>query len=75
LGQPEQPDDNREHDDERSPNQGLNDVATSKLAIDCQIEHGQIANAALYPELCADRPNAFGAQRWLSIGVQKLHAE
>jgi hypothetical protein len=31
-----------------------NDVAATKLAVDCQIEHGEVANAALDLELCPD---------------------
>jgi len=41
------------------------DITTTKLAIDCQVEHGQVASAALYLELCPDRPNVLGSQRRL----------
>jgi hypothetical protein len=41
------------------------DITATKLAVDCQIEHGEIASAALDLELCPDRPDVFGSQRWL----------
>src|SRR5579859_3904368 len=41
------------------------DITTTKLAIDCQVEHGQIASAALYLELRPDRPDVLGSQRRL----------
>jgi hypothetical protein len=37
------------------------DVAATKLAVDCQIEHGEVASAALDLELCPDRPHVFGS--------------
>jgi hypothetical protein len=32
------------------------DIAATKLAVDCQIEHGEVASAPLDLELCPDRP-------------------
>jgi hypothetical protein len=37
-----------------------NDITPTKLAVYCQIEHGQVANATFDLELCPDRPNVFG---------------
>jgi hypothetical protein len=44
------------------------DITGTELAVDCQIEHGEIASAALDLELCADRLDVFGSQRWLCPG-------
>jgi hypothetical protein len=41
------------------------DITATKLAVDCQIEHGEVASAVLDLELCPDRPGVFGSQRWL----------
>jgi hypothetical protein len=41
------------------------DVTAAKLAINRQIEHGEVANATLNLELRPNRPNMFRAQRWL----------
>jgi hypothetical protein len=41
------------------------DVAATKLAVDCQIEHCEVASAALDLELCPDGPDVFGPQRRL----------
>jgi hypothetical protein len=41
------------------------DVTAAKLAVDCQIEHGKIANATLDLEFRPDRPDMFRAQRRL----------
>jgi hypothetical protein len=35
------------------------DIATAQLAVDCQIEHRQVALAVCDLELCADRPDVF----------------
>jgi hypothetical protein len=37
------------------------DITAPKLAVDCQIEHGEIANPALNLKLCPDRPDVFGS--------------
>jgi hypothetical protein len=39
-----------------------NDVAAAKLAVDCQIEHCEVASAALDLELCPDGPDVFRPQ-------------
>jgi hypothetical protein len=44
------------------------DIATTKLAVDCQIEHSQIASAALDLEFRPYRPDVFGSQRRLRAG-------
>jgi hypothetical protein len=41
------------------------DVTATKLAINCQVEHGEVANATLNLELRSNRPDMFGAQRRL----------
>jgi hypothetical protein len=38
-----------------------NNITTTKLAVYCQIEHGQVASAVLDLELCPDRPDVFGS--------------
>jgi hypothetical protein len=38
-------------------------VTAAKLAVDCQIEHGEVASVTLNLELCPDRPDVFGSQR------------
>jgi hypothetical protein len=48
------------------------DITTPKLAIDCQVEHGKVASAALDLELCPDRPDVFGSQRRLCPGSLPL---
>src|ERR1700722_19232928 len=48
------------------------DITAAELAIDCQIEHGEVANAAFDLELCPDRPNVFGSQRGLCPGQLSL---
>jgi hypothetical protein len=49
-----------------------NDITGTEPAVDCQIEHGEIAIAALDLELCADRPDVFRSQRWLCPGQFSL---
>jgi len=44
------------------------DIAAAKLAVDRQIEHREVASAALDLEFCPDRPDVFGSQRWLCPG-------
>jgi hypothetical protein len=41
------------------------DITAAKLAVDCQVEHGEVASAAFDLELRSDRPDVFGSQRWL----------
>src|ERR1700731_4882698 len=41
------------------------DVAATKLAVDCEIEHGEVASAALDLKLCPDGPDVFWSQRRL----------
>src|SRR5216683_2203590 len=41
------------------------DITAAKLAVDCQIEHSQIASAAFDLEFRPDRPDVLGAQRRL----------
>src|SRR5206468_12075429 len=48
------------------------DITATKLAVDCQIEHGEIASTALDLELCPDRPDVFGSQRGLCPGQLSL---
>src|SRR5579871_6620723 len=42
-----------------------NDIAATELAVDRQIEHGQVAGAAFDLEFCPDGPDVFGPQWWL----------
>jgi hypothetical protein len=42
-----------------------NDVTAAKLAVDCQIEHREVANSAFDLELRPDRPDMFRSQRRL----------
>jgi hypothetical protein len=44
------------------------DITPSKLTVDCQIEHGKVASAALDLEFCPDRPDVFESQRRLRPG-------
>src|SRR5207244_11139919 len=48
------------------------DITAAKLTIDCQIEHGEVASAALDLEFRPDRPDVFGSQRWLCPGQLSL---
>jgi hypothetical protein len=48
------------------------DIAAAKLAVDRQIEHREVASAALDLEFCPDRPDVFGSQRWLCPGQLSL---
>jgi hypothetical protein len=48
------------------------DITAAKLAVDCQVEHGEVASAAFYLELGPDRPDVFGSQRWLCPGELSL---
>jgi hypothetical protein len=48
------------------------DVTAAKLTVDRQIEHGEVASAALDLEFCPDRPDVFGSQRWLCPGQLSL---
>src|ERR1700692_3516827 len=41
------------------------DVTAAKLAVDRQIEHGEVASSAFDLELCPDRPDVLGSQRRL----------
>jgi hypothetical protein len=41
------------------------DVAAAELAVDCQIEHGEVPSAAFNLEFCPDRPDVFWSQRRL----------
>ena len=38
-----------------------NDVAATKFAVDCQIEHGQVASATFDLEFRSDRPDVLGS--------------
>ena len=40
-----------------------NDITAPKLAVDCEIEHGEVASATFNLELRSNRPNVFGSQR------------
>jgi hypothetical protein len=42
------------------------DITAAKLAVDCQIEHGQVASAAFDLEFRPDRPDMFGRSRHVS---------
>jgi hypothetical protein len=44
------------------------DITAAKLAVDGQIEHGEVASAAFDLEFRPDRPNMFGSQRRLGSG-------
>src|SRR2546430_11779204 len=44
------------------------DIAPTKLAVDCQIEHSQVASATLDLEFRPDRPDVFGTQWRLCSG-------
>ena len=48
------------------------DIATTKLAVDCQIEHSQIASAALDLEFRPDRSDVFRPQRRFCSGQLSL---
>ena len=48
------------------------DITAAKLAVDCQIEHGQIASAAFNLEFHPDRPDVFGPQRRFCSGQLPL---
>src|ERR1700737_1265401 len=48
------------------------DITAAQLAIDCQIEHGQVASAAFDLKFRPDRPDVFGSQRWLCPGQLAL---
>ena len=39
------------------------DVTATKLAVDSQVEHGEVASAAFDLKFRRDRPDVFGAQR------------
>jgi hypothetical protein len=41
------------------------DITAAKFAVDGQIEHGKVARPAFDLEFRPDRPDVFGAQRWL----------
>jgi hypothetical protein len=41
-------------------------VTTTKLAVDRQIEHGKVASAAFDLEFRPDRPDVFWSQQWLA---------
>src|SRR5580692_2579471 len=43
-------------------------ITATKLAVDRQIEHREVASAALDLELCPDRPAVLGSQRRLCPG-------
>jgi hypothetical protein len=47
-------------------------ITPSKLAVDCEIEHGEVANAAFNLELRPDRPDVFWSQRRLCPGQLAL---
>jgi hypothetical protein len=49
-----------------------NNITATKFAVDCQIEHGEVASAAFDLELCPDRPDVFGSQRWLCASQLSL---
>ena len=49
-----------------------NEIATAQLAVDCQIEHRQVACALRELQLGADRPNMRGPQRRLRAGHLSL---
>src|ERR1700694_719400 len=38
-----------------------NNITATKFAVDCQVEHGEVASAAFDLELCPDRPDVFGS--------------
>jgi len=42
------------------------DITPTKLAVDCQIEHSQVASATFDLELRPDRPDMFGSKGWLA---------
>jgi hypothetical protein len=46
------------------------DIATTQLAVDCQIEHRQIARTSLYLQLGPDRPYVLWSQ-W-GLGTDQL---
>src|ERR1700704_4758901 len=48
------------------------DITTAKLAVDRQIEHGEVASAAFDLEFRPDRPDVFGSQRWFCPGQLSL---
>ena len=47
-------------------------ITSTKLAVDCQIEHGQIASAALDLKFRPDRPDVLRAERRLRPGQLSL---
>src|SRR5258708_12742047 len=49
-----------------------NDVAATKLAVDCQIEHGEVTNSAFDLELRSNGPDVFWTQRRLCPGQLAL---
>jgi hypothetical protein len=46
-------------------NPKCDDIAPPQLAVDCQIEHRQIARPSVHLQSGADRPNMFWPQWWL----------
>jgi hypothetical protein len=49
-----------------------NDVTASKLTIDRQIEHGEVASATFDLEFCSDGPDVLGSQWRLCAGQLAL---
>src|SRR6516165_8903705 len=49
-----------------------NNITAAKLAVDRQIEHGEVASAAFDLEFGPDRPDVSGSQRWLCPGQPSL---
>jgi Ku protein len=47
------------------------DITTAKLAVDRQIEHGEVASAAFDLELRPNRPDVLGSQGWLCPGTDE----
>jgi hypothetical protein len=47
-------------------------VAATKLAVDCQVEHREVASVAFDLEFSPYRPDVFGSQRWLRTGQLAL---
>jgi hypothetical protein len=48
------------------------DITATKLAVDCLIEHGEVAGAAFDLEFRPDRPDVFWSQWWLCPGQLSL---
>jgi hypothetical protein len=47
------------------PNVQIDEIAAPELAVDCEVEHGQVSNLVRILELNPDGPNVLRLQGWL----------